>query len=84
MKTSLLAALCAAFLLACGGASEATDEPADASVEAAPLSCSAGLRVCAVVDAGHACVDTFRDAANCGGCGLRCATGQTCSAGACR
>ncbi len=32
---------------------------------------------------GSACVDTSNDEANCGACGRACASGQTCTAGAC-
>ena len=42
-------------------------------------SCSTGLEAC-----GSACVNTMTDPQNCGGCGKACATGQTCSGGACQ
>ncbi|MBL8128272.1 MAG: hypothetical protein JNM64_11585 [Chloroflexia bacterium] len=56
--------------------------PADVAVEEAPPlieDCAAqGL-----TDCGGACIDIFSDPFNCGGCGLICLDGQTCSGGTC-
>lgn len=41
-------------------------------------SCPSGKQKC-----GNDCVDTRTDAANCGGCGKRCASGQACDQGSC-
>jgi hypothetical protein len=41
-------------------------------------SCPSGQQKC-----GNDCVDTRTDAANCGGCGKRCASGQACDQGSC-
>ncbi len=44
----------------------------------AEIVCAAGQSLC-----GDRCVSTDVDAANCGGCGVRCGTHQQCDAGAC-
>jgi outer membrane protein assembly factor BamB len=47
-------------------------------------SCSNPARPGGGTDCGSACVDTTSDPANCGGCNIACATGETCSAGTCQ
>lgn len=44
--------------------------------------CAAGLQCCGG-DTGNFCRATASDITNCGGCGITCTTGQTCSLGAC-
>lgn len=44
----------------------------------APVACPSPGQTCSGV-----CVDVSRDDGNCGGCGVRCATGRACVAGAC-
>jgi Stigma-specific protein, Stig1 len=44
-----------------------------------PSPCADGTTKC-----GGACVDTKVDLANCGGCGVACASGEVCSAGNCQ
>jgi len=44
-----------------------------------PLVCPDGQAGC-----GEACIDVTADTANCGGCGIPCATGQICAAGVCQ
>jgi outer membrane protein assembly factor BamB len=46
--------------------------------------CSSLPRPTGGTDCGSACVDVSSDSANCGGCGLACAAGQTCAAGTCQ
>src|SRR5436309_1049305 len=43
-----------------------------------PTACEPGKANC-----GGACVDVQTNAANCGGCGMRCAFGEVCAAGKC-
>ena len=51
----------------------------DASHAGAPCHLADGLGLCCAAG----CVDTDSDPQNCGGCGLPCAPGQTCSGGGC-
>jgi hypothetical protein len=46
--------------------------------------CSSPARPGGATDCGSACVDTADDPANCGGCGLACAAGETCASGTCQ
>ncbi len=48
------------------------------STEAAEIACDSRSKIC-----GDACVDILTSAANCGGCGRKCATGDICTAGRC-
>jgi len=61
-------------------AGPATDDAAvdDAGSDAGPVECDA-----IETDCGGTCVDTSTDPAHCGGCGVTCAPGQICNAGAC-
>jgi hypothetical protein len=59
---------------ACRPPEDATSCPADCSG-----ACPPGTTAC-----GISCVDTQADTNNCGGCGIRCATGKSCIAGMCR
>jgi hypothetical protein len=49
----------------------------------AACSRAGGVGVCCGFGFSNMCVDILTDEANCGGCGLNCATGQTCSNGTC-
>jgi hypothetical protein len=49
-----------------------------ACIDSAGLSDAKCIATC-----NHVCVDTQRDALNCGGCGKACAAGQACTAGVC-
>jgi glucosylceramidase len=57
-----------AMAASCGGLAESTG----------PV-CLPGQMAC-----GQQCVDVLSDVTNCGGCGIPCATGQACQAGACQ
>ena len=46
--------------------------------------CTSPARPAGATDCGGACVDTASDPANCGGCGLACAAGETCASGTCQ
>lgn len=71
-----IAAFCFAILMAsCAG-----DDPAGADCGG----CSSGNLCCEVAGVGPMCRDTQTDSTHCGGCGIRCAAGQTCSGGTCQ
>jgi hypothetical protein len=85
---------CAAGATACGDACVALEsDPAhcgacEGAACAAADVCSAGGCAAACADGlsacGRACVDFQADRFNCGGCGIGCAAGQACRAGACQ
>lgn len=62
---------CGADPMMCGGGTSC-------DTQAAICTCPAGSALC-----GQSCAVLATDAANCGGCGLACPSGQTCNAGRC-
>jgi len=86
VRSSLFCALVTA-LVGCVGPDESRPDASRADTGALPMSdassdaagCAAGQMTC-----GGRCVDTQSDAMNCGACGVTCAAGQLCVAGACR
>jgi hypothetical protein len=70
-----LAGLAAALLASCA---EDTDS-ARGAVGAQPAACLPGQQIC-----GLGCVDVSSNAQHCGACGVACAPGAVCQAGACR
>lgn len=79
MKLSRLAALAGILVwVAAGCVGSVTGANPGGSGGAPGGGCSSGLSMC-----GNTCVNTASNAANCGGCGKACGTGQVCDNGQC-
>lgn len=88
MRTASLTAL-ALILAACGQPAASHDAgPPDADWTAVdayspcPITCSS-VQACCQVRGDYVCVDIYTNAANCGGCGIECGTGEVCIGGSC-